>query len=264
MFDTKSLSVAIVEKSDVASTLSTSGLYDARYLAANTAYLALIERVWGELDGQSLIDKGTAISNGERDRRLMLLDRHGFYDCEPAVLRTASGRKVAVEISAQRVWCSGTACDLEFFRPLAAAPEEDAVVDAATGPRAAFLPELQANLRKLPAFERTILMRRMLAAVAEGGILIARVDPNPAIARYSEALRTRLAPFIAPGSGGIATRLDFSALDESLAERHLLEVAADIWSLIRFAKDPETAGMLERLVAPYTVPASLVVGKQGV
>lgn len=258
MFNTKSLCVAVVERSDVATALTSSGLYDPRYLAANNGYLSLTERVWGELDGKSPISAGAAISDEDRDRRLWRLDRHGFYDCEQAVIGAASGRRVPVEISAQRVWCSGVACDLEFFRPLAP-PRSETTPDAQRGPRAKFLPDLQANFRKLSPFDRTILMRRMLTAVAEGGLLIARVDPNPAIAGYSAELRSRLSPYVVPGRGENAVKLDFSALDEAVAERHLLELAAEIWRLIRFAKDSETAEMLQRLVAPYTVPASPVV-----
>lgn len=261
MFDTKSLCVAVVERADVATALTSTGHSGARYLAANNGYLALTERVWGELEGRSPISAGAAIGDPDRDRRLWLLDRNGYYDCEQAVIGAASGRRVPVEISAQRVWCSGIACDLEFFRPLALPQTGSAM--APPGPRAAFLPELETNLRKLTPFDRTILIRRMLTAVAEGGILIARVDPNPAITRYSDTLRGRLAAYIAPGRSEIAVKLDFSALDEAAAERHLLELAAEIWSLIRFTKDPETAGMLERLVAPYTLPTSPVVARLG-
>lgn len=260
MFDTKSLCLNLVERADVATALSTSGVYDARYLGANDAYLTLVERIWDELDGQSLIAKGSAISDAARDRRLWLLDRYGFYDCEQAVIGTASGRQIAVEISAQRIWCSGLACDLEFFRPLGPVPDASkAAAIAGAAPRASFLPELQASLRALSAFNRAILLRRMLTAVAEGGILVARVNPNPSIGRYSDELRRRLTPYLCPDRTGSDTKFDFSALDEAATERHLLELAGEIWSLIRFAKDPEIAGMLERLVAPYTRPASLVV-----
>jgi hypothetical protein len=265
MFDTKSLCLNLIERSDVATALSTSGQVDARYLAANGTYLSLIERIWDELDGQSLIGKGSAIDDAARERRLGLLDRHGFYDCEQAVIGTASGRRVAVEISAQRIWCSGLACDLEFFRPLGplADPMEASDHDARPLPRACFRPELQANLQMLSGFDRTILMRRMLTAVAEGGLLVAKVAPNPSIIRFSEVLRNRLAPYLSAERGGAETKLDFSALDAATAERHLLDMAGDIWSLIHFAKDSDAARLLERLVAPYTRPPSLLVGKTG-
>lgn len=259
MFDTMSLCVAVVERSDVATALTSTGQSAARYLAANNGYLALTERIWGELEGRSPVTAGAAIRDPDRDRRLWLLEHNGYYDCEQAVIGSPSGRRVPVEISAQRVWCSGIACDLEYFRPLATPRVGSS--GASPGPRATFLPELEANLRKLSDFDRTILIRRMLTAVAEGGILIARVDPNPAITRYSDTLRGRLAPYVAPGRSDVAVKLDFSALDEATAQRHLLEMAAEIWSLIRFTKDPETAGMLERLVAPYTLPSLPLVAR---
>lgn len=266
MFDTKSLCLRLVDRSEVATVLSTTGLYDARYLAANSAYLALVERIWEELDGQSLVGKGSARSDGDRDRRLWLLDRHGFYDCEEAVIDTASGRQVAVEISAQRIRCSGLSCDLEFLRPIGRYLEATGAAGMSgtvSNPRASFLPELQTNLERLSDFNRTILLRRMLTAVAEGGMLIAKVNQNPTIERYSDALRSRMARYVAAGRPGYETKFDFSALDAAAAEQYLLEMAGEIWSLIHFAKDPETAGMLERLVAPYTQPASLVVGDPG-
>ncbi|MBA4334876.1 MAG: hypothetical protein C0420_08170 [Methylobacterium sp.] len=115
----------------------------------------------------------------------------------------------------------------------------------------------------LSGFDRTILMRRMLTAVAEGGLLVAKVAPNPSIIRFSEVLRNRLAPYLSAERGGAETKLDFSALDAATAERHLLDMAGDIWSLIHFAKDSDAARLLERLVAPYTRPPSLLVGKTG-
>lgn len=120
MFTTRNLSFDAVRHASHAASVSTVGVYDARYLCANDLYLSLIERVWPELDGKPLVGKGAAISNPERDRRLWLLDTKGFYDCEPAHLISATDRIIEVKISAQRVWLSGEACDLEYFRLITA------------------------------------------------------------------------------------------------------------------------------------------------
>ena len=267
MFDTKSLCVDMVARSPLATVLSTSGLEDSRYLAANDAYLTMVERVWSELDGESLIRKGSAISNTDRDRRLWMLDNRGFYDCEPAVVGASSGRRVTVEISAQRIWCSGSACNLEFFRaPPAAArtPGTETMGGVGPAPRASFLPELEGNLARLSPLNRTILMRRMLAIVAEGGILLGRVNTNPSIARYAAALRDRMEAYICDDPAQTAlTKLDFTPLDGAAAERHLLELAGEIWGLVHFAKDADTADLLKRLVVPYTRPGSRIVTDGG-
>ena len=262
MFDTKSLCRELVCRSEVAASLSTSGVYDPRYLAANGGYLALVERVWNELEGQSLIEKGSALSTPDRDRRLWLLDRQGFYDCERAVIGVASGRKIEVEISAQRLWCSGQACDLEYFRPVlkaAAGPVPGPVASAAT-PRAAFLPEVESNLRQLSPLDRTILLRRMLTAVAEGAVMVARIRENRPVTHYADTLLNRFEPYICTAnSTTLKTHFDVSRLDDIAAEQHLLEIAGEIWSLIRFARDQAIADMLQRLVAPYTQPGPIVV-----
>ncbi len=263
MFDTKSLWLDLVERSLVATCLSTSGQTDARYLAANGAYLKLVERVWRELDGKCMVAKGSAISSADRDRRLWLLDSKGFYDCEKALIGVGSGRKIAVEISAQRIWCGGVPCDLEFFRPAPAVartgPRDWAMPSAR--PSALFLPELESNLAQLSALNRTILLLRMLTAVAEGAIMIGQVSSNRTALRYAQELSERLDSYICAGNSvGRMIQFDFSDLDDASAERWLLDIAGEIWSLIRFTKDQDLADMLRRLVEPYTLPAPSVVG----
>lgn len=263
MFDTKTLCLDLVHRAAVATSLSTSGHSDARYLAVNKAYLALAERVWDELKGECLIAKGSAISTPERDRRLALLERQGYYDRERAVIGVGSGRRIEVEISAQRIWCSGLACDLEYFRqvvPGAADISGPAAISLAT-PRTSFLPEVAENLAHLSPLDRAILLRRMLTAVAEGAVMVGQVRPNRAVWQYSEALRERLAPYICVvNSTDRKTHFDFSRLADASVQTCLLELADELWSLIHFIRDPVIVDMLRSLVVPYTTPAPLLVG----
>ncbi len=108
----------LLESPFVPVVLSTIGVFDARYLRASPAFLALIGRSWEEIASGRLVGQGAAMSNPARDRRLMLLDLEGGYLAERAELRHASGRLVETVITAQRLWIDGTAMDLEIFQPL--------------------------------------------------------------------------------------------------------------------------------------------------
>lgn len=108
----------LLESPFVPVVLSTVGVFDARYLHASPAYLALIGCSWEDIAASHLVGRGAAMSNPARDRRLMLLDINGGYLAERATLRHASGRLLEAVITAQRLRIDGAAVDLEIFQPL--------------------------------------------------------------------------------------------------------------------------------------------------
>lgn len=261
MFTTHSLTIDIVQRSVIPACLSTVGLYDSSYVTTNESYLKLIERVWAEIEHKNLVSDGSAVSNPQRDRRLWLLDTQGFYDAEPAQIRIATGRFVTVEISAQRVWCSGTACDLEFFSPLSVPEREPPVIrvgDAAK--KAEFSGRLRQSVPAMNTLDREILMRRMLSLTAEGTLLAARLCDSADVRASLQMIVDRLASFQVENEM-IATKVsfDFNRIGSDSVEDILLHVAGEIWSLIVNCSSIETADMLKNLVAGYSVPKLSVI-----
>lgn len=237
--------------------VSTAGLYNSRYVFANQSYFSLVGLSWPAISDQNLIGAGAAISSEARDRRLFLLDTTGSYQGEQAVVRHSSGRALDVVIDAWRFMYAGTAFDLEMLRPAApVAPPRPSIYPASGAPQARLLPAIVLGLSRMRPVERRSFMLRMLMAVSEGAILLrTMMEPHMPAARYGEHLRTRLRAHIDhTRSANGRIYLDFHAYDEEQVETALLEIAGEIWSLRRFARDEWSRTMLGSLVEPYTQP----------
>ncbi|SIR46741.1 hypothetical protein SAMN05880592_1232 [Bosea sp. TND4EK4] len=264
MFSTRSLTAKLVKTLDVPACLSTIGPSEACYVAANDGYLKMVERIWAELENRNLVTSGSAISSPQRDRRLWLLETRGFYDTETAEIRTAMGRALTVKISSQRVWCSGTACDLEFFTPapsLQADPPPVAVRDATQ--KAAFSARVRKNLEVMRPLERDILIRRMLSLTAEGLALAARLSEAAEAAEVMTTLETitqRLHPFRAAARKR-PNGFDFDGLNPEAAQELLLQLAGEIWLVIVFCDDRQISDLLRTLVEGYTVPKPVLLNR---
>lgn len=261
MITTRSVTVDFVKKSDLPACLSTIGVYDACYVAASAGYLKLIERIWDEIAHKNLVSDGAALSNSQRDRRLWLLDTQGFYDGETAEIRLATGRVITVSISAQRVWCSGTACDLEFLMPLTdPLPQKQVVRVGDTKSKAMFSGRLRANLATMDALNQEILIRRMLSLVAEGTVLVIHLCKSSEIEISLRAITEPLAPFEV-NNNRIATRIsyDFAGLDSKTAQDLLLQIAGDIWRIIISCNNQEIGDMLRSLVAEFAMPGPIMI-----
>lgn len=262
MFSTRSLNIDWVNRSDAPACLSTIGACDSQYLAANEKYLQLIERVWPEIENKDLVEKGSAINNADRDRRLWLLEHQGYYDSQSAVIRMATGRIVSVEMSAQRVWCSGTACDLEFFMPSPADKNrlDHAPVSNNDNKRAVFAPRLKNRLNQMNAFDKTIILRRILSVLVEGAVLTGKISEITPVKRYSHELIERFRYHQACDRATTPrVRFDFSDFDHETLEDCLLQVAGEIWTIVMLSNDPVASKPLRSLVVDYTVPRPLIV-----
>lgn len=261
MFSTRSLTTDLVRACNIPACLSTIGLFDSRYVATNDGYLKLIERVWSEIENRNLVTEGSAISDSHRDRRLWLLDTQGFYDAESADIRSATGRLVPVKISSQRVWCSGTACDLEFFEPAFSLRLDKPVVPAGdTDRKATFSARLKKSLNKMSLLDKEILVRRILFLVAEGLVLAANISQSNEIQAALHAIIERISPFCVKNAA-ISTNVsyDFSPLDYEETADLLLNIAGEIWLVIVFCNNQEVGDMLKSLVGEYTVPKPLII-----
>ncbi len=261
MFSTRSLTARLVKTLDVPACLSTIGPADSRYVAANDGYLRMVERIWAELENKDLVTSGSAISGPQRDRRLWLLETQGFYDTETAEIRTATGRALIVKISSQRVWCSGTACDLEFFTPapsLQADPPSVAL--SHTTQKAAFSARVRRNLEAMRPLERDILIRRMLSLTAEGVALAARLSQPAEVAEALEVMTQRLRPFRISAEHG-PKGFDFDGLAPDTAQELLLQLAGEIWLVIVFCDNREISDLLRTLVEGYTVPKPVLLSR---
>lgn len=260
MLTTRDLSSQAVKHSAHAASLSSVGVYDARYLVVNDLYLSLIERIWPELNGEPLVGKGAAISNPERDRRLWLLDTKGYYDCEPASISSATGRIIEVRISAQRIWASGQACDLEYFGTY---DSDKSVKKAVLSDRnstilSSFTKKIEAEFQLMSDLDRIIIQRRLLSNVVEAGITIGYLTKRHPIEQLSTELTKRFGDFIKYGGNSkTGIEVDFTNLDSNLVKRCLLEVAGEIWSLIRFSREPENTERLKQIVEPFSEPINV-------
>jgi hypothetical protein len=262
MITTRSVTVDIVKKSDLPACLSTIGVYDACYVAASEGYLKLIERIWDEIEHKNLVSDGAALSNSQRDRRLWLLDTQGFYDAETAEIRLATGRVVTVNISSQRIWCSGTACDLEYLTPLSDPLPKPQVVSVNHNKRkAVFSGRLRANLAEMNALDQEILIRRMLTLVTEGIVLVVHLSKSPEMATALHNIIEPLSPFEVINDR-IATRIsyDYSSIDLNEATDLLLQIASELWTVIFLCKNQEVSDMLRSLVAEFAMPGPIIIG----
>lgn len=244
--------------------ISTVGIFDSRYVFANQPYLDLIGASWPELANQNLVGAGAAISTADRDRRLFLLDTAGSYRNEPALIRHSSGRDIEVLITAWRFKPEDAPLDLELFSPVAAhAAERPTRYPASGAVKAWLLPDIAVGLTAMDPTERRALMLRMLMAVAEGAILLGMMmKPHMPAARYGLRLRKRLQRHIVETpSTSSRISLDFEGYDDDQIEAALLEIAGEIWALLRFSRNPEASMMLKSLVEPYTAPPDIIRGK---
>lgn len=244
--------------------ISTVGIFHSRYVFANQAYLDLVGHSWPDLSDRNLVGPGAALSTAERDRRLFLLDTAGSYRDEKAIIRHSSGRTIEVLISAWRFTVEESALDLEIFR--AAAGDEAAPptrYPASGAVRAKLLPDIARGLTAMEPAARRTLMLRMLMAVSEGAILLGMMlAPHMPAARYGLRLRKRLQRHIVESPLSSARiSLDFEAYDDDEVEAALLEIAGEIWALIRFSRHPEASRMLRSMVEPYTGPPDIIRGK---
>lgn len=262
MFSTRSLTIDLVRQSTTPTCLSTIGGHDSRYVAANDGYLQMIERVWPEIEHKGLVSNGSAISNPQRDRRLWLLDAQGYYDSETAEIRIATGRIITVQISSQRVWCSGTACDVEFFRPLASAQlaASGVVRNTPSSRKALFKPSIGQNLKTMAPIDKRILVSRILSLAAEGAILAGQISKCETIQERLSNTVDMLDMFrVLDRASQTRIGFDFSDLDYASLEDVLLQFTGEIWTIILCCDEPEVAEMLRYLVAEYTRPKPLMV-----
>lgn len=262
MFSTRTLTADLVQLADVPACLSTAGVSGSRYVSVNAGYLRLIERVWPEIEGKELLAAGSALSSAQRDRRQWMLETNGHYDAEPAEVRSATGRIIPVEISSQRVWCSGVACDLEYFMP---APPERAPLSGA-GPsvtssrRACFTPRFSDSLTSMSGLNRHILLGRILSLAAEGAILARQLARHPDTTATLTTIAERLSAFqVANRASPTGIGFDFTDLESEQLEDLLLQVAGEIWLLILTCGEHDIVEALRCLVAKYTMPRPVLV-----
>lgn len=262
MFATRTVTADLVHFADVPACLSTAGPEGSRYVAANAGYLKLIERLWPEIQHKELLAAGSALGSAERDRRLWMLETNGSYDSEPAEVRAATGRIIPVEISSQRVWCSGMACDLEYFMPVPPARPRDAGCGSGgtTVRRASFTPRFGASLRSMDLLERRILIGRILSLAARAAVLAKHLDGALDTGPALTAIWACLGPYqvIDPASP-IGIGFDFADLDYQQLENLLLQVAGEIWFLIMASEDRQITETLRCLIKQYTMPRPVLV-----
>jgi hypothetical protein len=262
MFSTRNLTADLVQLADVPACLSTAGPDGSHYLAANPGYLRLVERVWPEIQNKDLLAAGTALRSSERDRRLWLLETNGYYDAEVAEVRSATGRIVNVEISSQRVWCSGVACDLEYFMPQSGVRLHDAELGlrAAAQKRAAFTPRFSGSLCTMSLLDKRIVIGRIMSLAAEGAVMARNLAETPETADTLTAMVRRLTAFqVANRASPTTVGFDFSDLEYDEIEDLLLRFTGDIWSLIMASEDRDIVDTLRCLVAKYTMPRPVIV-----
>lgn len=262
MFSTRNLTADLVQLADVPACLSTAGLDGSQYLAANDGYLRLIERVWPEIQHKDLLAAGSALSSAQRVRRQWMLETNGYYDAEPAEVRSATGRIIPVAISSQRVWCSGVACDLEYFMPLPPAkpPAHGSGFGVKTSRKASFTPRFSGSLKAMSVLNRHIMIGRILALAAEGAVLARQLAQQPDTSETLTAITERLSAYrVANRASPTRIGFDFSDLEYEQLEELLLQVAGDIWLLIVACDDRDIVEMLRCLVAKYTMPRPVVV-----
>ncbi len=262
MFSTRTLTAELVQLADVPACLSTAGLNGSRYVAVNASYLRLIERVWPEIQSKELLAAGSAVNSAQRDRRLWMLDNNGYYDAEPAEVRAATGRIIPVEISSQRVWCSGVACDLEYLMPLP--PEKPhgagSGVSETASRRASFTPRFSASLKSMSLLDRQILVGRILSLAAEGAVLATRLAEPQETGRTLAAIVEHLSVYqVVNHARPTQIGFDFSDLEYHQLEDLLLRVAGEIWRLVMACEDREIVEMLRCLIVEYTMPKPVVV-----
>ncbi|MDP3256207.1 MAG: hypothetical protein Q8S58_16065 [Bosea sp. (in: a-proteobacteria)] len=264
MFSTRKLTADLVQLADAPACLSTAGVSGSRYLSANAGYLRLIERVWPEIQGKELLATGSALSSAQRDRRQWLLETNGYYDAEPAELRSATGRIIAVEISSQRVWCSGVACDLEYFMPLPPerAPLSGAGPSVTSSRRACFTPRFSDSLTSMSGLNRHILLGRILSLAAEGAMLARHLTQHPDIVAPLTAIAARLSAFqVGNRASPTGIGFDFTELEYEQLEELLLQTSGEIWLLILTCGDRDIVEALRCLVAKYTMPRPVLVSR---
>ncbi|KPF66285.1 hypothetical protein IP69_15600 [Bosea sp. AAP35] len=262
MFSTRTLTAELVQLADVPACLSTAGSDGSRYVAVNAGYLRLIERVWPEIHQKELLAAGSAVSSAQRDRRLGMLETNGYYDSEPAEVRAATGRIIAVEICSQRVWCSGVACDLEYFMPLPPAKPHDAGCGSSEAPsrRASFTPRFSASLRSMNLLDKRIVIGRILSVAARGAVLASHLAGPRDIARALTTIGARLSAYqVVDSASPTQIAFDFADLEYDQLENLLLQVAGDLWLLIMASEDRDIVETLRCLIGPYTVPRPVVV-----
>lgn len=106
------------------------------------------------------------------------------------------------------------------------------------------------------------MLLRMLAAVSEGAMLLGMMmKPHMPAAHYGLRLRKRLQRHIV-GTQSSSARfsLDFEAYEDDQVEAALLEIAGEIWALLRFPRIWKDQ-LLKSLVEPYTAPPDIIPGK---
>jgi hypothetical protein len=262
MVSTRTLTADLVQLAETPACLSTAGLTGSQYLAANAGYLRLIERVWPEIENKELLAAGSALGSPERDRRQWMLETNGYFDAEPAEVRSATGRIIAVEISSQRVWCSGVACDLEYFMPLPPAKPCAAGFGASvtSSRRASFTPRFSGSLKSMSVLDRHIMIGRILSLAAEGAILARQLARQPETKETLSTIIERLSAYqVVNRASPTQIGFDFSDLAYEQLEELLLQVAGDIWLLIVACSDGDIVEMLRLLVVKYTVPRPVLV-----
>lgn len=260
MFSTRSLTTKMVHGLDVPACLSSTGSAEARYLAVNDGYLQLVERIWPELENKTLVSAGAVVSGSPRDRRRWLLQTQGFYDAETASIRTATGRLLTIKISAQRIWCSGEACDLEYLTPAPVLNVPSPTVGICeTTQKAMFSPRVRRNLEAMRPLEGEILIRRMLTLTADGLAVAANLAQSPEVSIALEEIAERTRPYRIPSEIS-AQSFDFGRLSADDASDLLLQLAGEIWLVIVFCQDPQVSEMLRSLVEGYTVPKPVLMG----
>ena len=262
MFSTRNLSIDLLKQSKLPACLSTLSKPVSRYVSVNDAYLHLVERVWPEIEGNELLGKGAAIASPERDKRLWRLENKGFYDAEPAEIINATGKLLSVKICAQRLWCSGEACNLEFFHY--ELTSDIRLFTSFDSPRigkpARFKHSIERQFSGMSVTEKEILMRRMLSLVVEGAVIAGKILNDEIVSAYSKELLERYRDFSTKKiSKKTKIDFDFSSLTLDLFERHLLETAGEIWSLAVNCKNAAVVAELKSLIADYSLPKIMVV-----
>lgn len=262
MFSTRTLTADLVQLADVPACLSTAGSNGSQYVAANAGYLRLIERVWPEIQHRELLAAGSAVSSEQRDRRMWMLETNGYYDAEPAEVRAATGRIIAVEISSQRVWCSGVACDLEYFMPLPPTRPRDACsgFSVASSQRASFTPRFGASLRSMSLLDKGIMIGRILSLAARGVVLAGHLAGSRDLCQALTTIGQRLSAYeVVDPASPTGIGFDFADLEFDQLENLLLQVAGDLWRLIMTSEDRDIVETLRGLIVPYTMPRPVVV-----
>ncbi|SFT65613.1 diguanylate cyclase (GGDEF) domain-containing protein [Mesorhizobium sp. YR577] len=140
--------------------------HDSRYIKVNPAYLHLIGRTWGEIDGKPLgADLPYSIDDPGRLARMNLLETQGFYKLAEVEMQHISGRIIPTLITAQRRRIAGESFDIEIMldnserKAFEQAILHAAQVDAMTGiqNRSSFETHLRGALANLSSESRLFL-----------------------------------------------------------------------------------------------------------